>query len=132
MRVHPSAYFAEQSVGKNPWSGCCRQEKEEESREEDDSDNEEEETQEHEEVPVEKKEPQGIEGKQEEKETPSTSAKQEVVAPSSPAPAKELNTFQLKLKQLEEMGFQEKEKNIAALLKNGGNLLQTVKDLVDA
>lgn len=39
--------------------------------------------------------------------------------------------FQDKLKQLNEMGFTQAERNIGALIKNNGNLLEAVKTLLD-
>lgn len=116
MKVHPSEYFAEKFASNAPWSSCCSQQQEEAMEEEPTA-----------QVQPEPKELHGMEGKSEETpvQTPNVNAN------GNSAP-KELNPFQLKLKQLEEMGFVERERNIAALLKNDGNLLQTVKDLLGA
>jgi len=40
------------------------------------------------------------------------------------------NPFEMKLKQLEEMGFTNKLQNIEILVKNKGEMLQAVKDLL--
>eukprot|EP01114_Cavostelium_apophysatum_P022267 TRINITY_DN799_c0_g1_i1.p1 TRINITY_DN799_c0_g1~~TRINITY_DN799_c0_g1_i1.p1 ORF type:complete len:292 (+),score=93.14 TRINITY_DN799_c0_g1_i1:100-975(+) len=39
--------------------------------------------------------------------------------------------FQSKMNQLEEMGFRDRSKNIEVLINNGGDLLQSVKDLLE-
>jgi len=41
-----------------------------------------------------------------------------------------LSPFETKLKQLEEMGFQNRNKNIELLIKHGGDLLETVKEIL--
>jgi len=41
------------------------------------------------------------------------------------------DSFQAKLKQLEEMGFNQRTKNIEALITNGGDILKAVKQLLE-
>jgi len=60
---------------------------------------------------------------------PIVDTKQEEIIPQETK--KELTAFETKLKQLEEMGFLVRNKNIELLIKNGGDLLVTVKNLLE-
>jgi len=57
-------------------------------------------------------------------------SKQEVEE-DEPQPNREELPFQLKLRQLEEMGFSSRSRNIEVLIRNGGDVLRAVKDLLD-
>jgi len=49
-----------------------------------------------------------------------------------PEPKKEeANSFAFKLEQLQQMGFVDKERNIALLMKNHLDMVRTVKDLLE-
>jgi len=50
---------------------------------------------------------------------------------SNSNPIREEFPFQLKLRQLEEMGFSSRSRNIEVLIRNGGDVLRAVKDLLD-
>jgi len=63
-----------------------------------------------------------VEKKEEVKQMPKIEKKEEPKAVSNP--------FEMKLKQLEEMGFTNKLQNIEILVKNKGEMLQAVKDLL--
>jgi len=54
--------------------------------------------------------------------------KEEIVSEET---KKELTSFETKLNQLGEMGFLNKNKNIELLIKNGGDILVTVKNLLE-
>jgi len=60
---------------------------------------------------------------------PTVDNKKEEIVPEETK--KELTAFESKLKQLGEMGFLDKNKNIELLIKNGGDILVTVKNLLD-
>jgi hypothetical protein len=65
--------------------------------------------------------------------TPVPPAKSEVGTETSSENfnTKDGTNFEVNLKRLEEMGFNDRSKSIEILIKNGGNLLRTVKDLLD-
>ena len=58
-------------------------------------------------------------------------AEPEVVAPVEEEKKKELSPFEAKLKQLEEMGFVNRERNIETLVKRSGDLVKTIRDLLE-
>jgi len=53
------------------------------------------------------------------------------VVNAAPKPEKPLTPFEMKVKQLEEMGFLNKAKNVELLVKYNGDMVRTVRDLLD-
>jgi len=56
------------------------------------------------------------------------SNKNDVTEESKP---QEPSPFEVKLKQLEDMGFSDKQRNVELMVKNNGDMLQVVRDLLE-
>jgi outer membrane biosynthesis protein TonB len=90
--------------------------------------------------PIEKKEEvQPIAKKEEIKVAEKIAEQPKPVAVEAPKPAKQetqeepktSHPFEVKLKQLDEMGFTDRSKNIALLVKNQMDLVKTIRDLLE-
>jgi hypothetical protein len=63
------------------------------------------------------------------KEAESVKVEPEVSVPEEKK--KELSPFEAKLVQLEDMGFVDREKNIERLVRNSGDLVRTIRELLE-
>jgi type IV secretory pathway VirB10-like protein len=87
-------------------------------------------------IPITKEEPKPAspqqERKKEEKPLPATpEIKKEDSKPSTPQPEKKESAFEAKLRQLEEMGFMNREANVELLVKRKGDMVLVVRDLLE-
>jgi len=63
--------------------------------------------------------------------SPSSSSVPSSPVPSSPVPSKLISPFELKVQQLEEMGFPNRALNIQLLIQSKGDIIQVVKKLLN-